>query len=280
MTLAEQGLARRDGRQGHNRAKNLIGTLCNQELDAVGRRLASETGLAVLPTEAVSTSNLPVSNSSHLLRPLCDDLAAPRLPTRALDSLPLTRAWQASADPLAGPGGVDGILTSVTPFAPTRRGPRCALPRQPARPRFCLGHASSLRMSATKILWGQLLFVLAGCRLRFSGRRPNRTAWRLVFPVQLGPAWFVIDLLVYQPLAFFIWWFKFDATHRRFSLRAGASPQVVGSQPRLLPSSSRVWRAKEAQNVTTYGSARWADIKEVSRAGLSRPQMGRARSSW
>jgi type IV secretion system protein VirD4 len=29
-----------------------------------------------------------------------------------------------------------------------------------------------------------------------------------------------------------------------------------------------VWRAKEAQHVTTYGSARWADKREVRRAGL------------
>jgi hypothetical protein len=50
-TLAEQGLARRDGDKV-TIGRNLIGTLRNQELDAVGRRLASETGLAHLPTEA------------------------------------------------------------------------------------------------------------------------------------------------------------------------------------------------------------------------------------
>ncbi len=32
-----------------------------------------------------------------------------------------------------------------------------------------------------------------------------------------------------------------------------------------------VWRAKEAQHVTTYGSARWANTKEVRRAGLLGP---------
>ena len=50
-TLAEQGLARRDGDKV-TIGRNLIGKLRNQELDAVGRRLASETGLAHLPTEA------------------------------------------------------------------------------------------------------------------------------------------------------------------------------------------------------------------------------------
>jgi len=49
--LAEQGLARRDGDKV-TIGRNLIGTLRNKELDAVGRRLASETGLAHLPAEA------------------------------------------------------------------------------------------------------------------------------------------------------------------------------------------------------------------------------------
>jgi hypothetical protein len=42
-TLAEQGLARRDGDRV-TFGRNLVGTLRNRELDAVGRRLASETG--------------------------------------------------------------------------------------------------------------------------------------------------------------------------------------------------------------------------------------------
>jgi hypothetical protein len=48
--LAEQGLARRDGDKV-TIGRNLIGTLRDRELDAVGRRLGSETGLAHLPAE-------------------------------------------------------------------------------------------------------------------------------------------------------------------------------------------------------------------------------------
>lgn len=47
-TLAEQGLARRDGDRV-TFGRNLVGTLRKLELDAVGRRLASETGQAHLP---------------------------------------------------------------------------------------------------------------------------------------------------------------------------------------------------------------------------------------
>ena len=49
-TLAEQGLARRDGDRV-TFGRNLVGTLRNRELDTVGRRLASETGQAHLPAE-------------------------------------------------------------------------------------------------------------------------------------------------------------------------------------------------------------------------------------
>ncbi len=49
-TLVQQGLARRD-RDRVTLGRNLVGTLRNRELDAVGRRLASETGQARLPAE-------------------------------------------------------------------------------------------------------------------------------------------------------------------------------------------------------------------------------------
>lgn len=48
--LAEQGLARREGDKV-TLGRNLIGTLRNRELDAVGRRLAEQTGLTHLPAE-------------------------------------------------------------------------------------------------------------------------------------------------------------------------------------------------------------------------------------
>jgi type IV secretory pathway VirD2 relaxase len=49
--LAEQGLARRDGDKVRL-GRDLVGRLRNRELETIGRRLASETGLAHLPAEA------------------------------------------------------------------------------------------------------------------------------------------------------------------------------------------------------------------------------------
>src|SRR6266567_4334217 len=135
----------------------------------------------------------------------------------------------------------------------------------------CFGRASAFRMSATKILWGQLLFVSVVV-LAFLWAATEWTAWRLAFQPQLGPAWFVIGHWpVYQPLAFFIWWFKFDAYAPRIFIEGGGIAASGGIAAMAVAIILSVWRAKEAQNVTTYGSARWADIREVRRAELLGP---------
>ena len=126
-------------------------------------------------------------------------------------------------------------------------------------------------MSATKILWGQLLFVSVVV-VAFLWAATEWTAWRLAFQPQLGPAWFVIGRWpVYQPLAFFIWWFKFDAYAPEIFIQGGGIAASGGIAALGVAIILSVWRAKEAQHVTTYGSARWADIREVRRAGLLGP---------
>jgi len=85
---------------------------------------------------------------------------------------------------------------------------------------------------------------------------------------------------VYQPLAFFIWWFKFDAYAPKIFIEGGGIAASGGIAAMAVAIILSVWRAKEAQNVTTYGSARWADIKEVRARGTSWAGRGRARSSW
>src|SRR6478672_1192540 len=126
-------------------------------------------------------------------------------------------------------------------------------------------------MSATKILWGQLLFVSVVV-LAFLWAATEWTAWRLAFQPQLGPAWFAIGRWpIYQPVAFFIWWFKFDAYAPVIFMQGAGIAASGGIAAMAVAIILSVWRAKEAQNVTTYGSARWADIKEVRRAGLMGP---------
>ena len=126
-------------------------------------------------------------------------------------------------------------------------------------------------MSATRILWDQLLLV-AMVVLAFLWAATEWTAWRLAFQPQLGLAWFMVGRWpIYQPLALFIWWFKFDAYAPKIFLQGGGIAASGGIAAMAMAIILSVWRAKEAQNVTTYGSARWADIREVRRAGLLGP---------
>jgi type IV secretion system protein VirD4 len=123
-------------------------------------------------------------------------------------------------------------------------------------------------MSATKILWGQLFFVSIVV-LAFLWGATEWTAWRLAFQSQLGPAWFMVGRWpVYQPLAFFIWWFQFDAYAPKIFVEGACIAASGGFAAIGIAIMLSVWRAKEAQQVTTYGSARWADTREVRRAGL------------
>ena len=126
-------------------------------------------------------------------------------------------------------------------------------------------------MSATRILWGQLLLV-SMVVLAFLWAATEWTAWRLAFQPQLGLAWFMVGRWpIYQPLALFIWWFKFDAYAPKIFLQGGSIAASGGIAAMAMAIILSVWRAKEAQHVTTYGSARWADKREVRRAGLLGP---------
>lgn len=131
--------------------------------------------------------------------------------------------------------------------------------------------ASRVGMSATRILWSQLLLV-SMVVLAFLWTATEWTAWRLGFQPQLGPTWFMIwRWPIYQPFAVFIWWFKFDAYAPTIFMQGGGIAASGGIAAMVIAIVLSVWRAKEAQHVTTYGSARWADAREVRRAGLLGP---------
>ena len=78
-------------------------------------------------------------------------------------------------------------------------------------------------MSATKILWGQVLLVSAVV-LAFLWTATEWIASQLGFQAQLGPPWFeVFGWPFYQPPAFFWWWFADDAYAHDISSTAGSS---------------------------------------------------------
>ena len=123
-------------------------------------------------------------------------------------------------------------------------------------------------MTPTKLLLGQILIVFA---IVLAGLWAS-TQWiaaQLAYQPQLGAPWAIaLGHPVYRPWALFAWWYHFDAyaphVFNRAGLLAGASG-FVGCAAAIAGS---LWRARQAQHVTTYGSARWADSREIEQAGL------------
>lgn len=123
-------------------------------------------------------------------------------------------------------------------------------------------------MSATKILWGQILVVLA-IILVAVWTATQWTAAALAYQPQLGAPWFFLgDWPIYPPPAFFWWWFSFDAYAPDIFARGGIIAASGGILSIVAAIAMSVWRAREARNAQTYGSARWATTKEVRRSGL------------
>jgi type IV secretion system protein VirD4 len=123
-------------------------------------------------------------------------------------------------------------------------------------------------MNATKILWGQILFVSVVV-LAFVWTATEWTAWRLGFQPQLGQPWFeLFGWPVYRPQDFFWWWFSFEAYAPDIFDEGGYIAAAGGVAAVAVATTMSVLRAREAKRVTTYGSARWAEAREIRDAGL------------
>src|SRR6202050_3316874 len=123
-------------------------------------------------------------------------------------------------------------------------------------------------MHATKILWSQVLLVSA-VALAFVWGATEWVAWRLAFQAQLGRPWFrLLGWAVYQPTAFFWWWFAYDAYARDIFVEGAYIAASGGFAVVIIAIAMSVWRAREARSVTTYGSARWSEAPEVRKASL------------
>jgi type IV secretion system protein VirD4 len=138
-------------------------------------------------------------------------------------------------------------------------------------------------MNATKILWVQALLVCAAV-LVFIWTATEWTAWQLAFQPQLGRPWFMLfGWPIYQPPAFFWWWFAYDAYAHEIFVTGGFIAGAGGVAAFTVAVAMSVWRAREAKKVTTYGSARWAEAREIRTAGLLRPDgvlLGRWRGAY
>ncbi|MFN8681313.1 conjugal transfer protein TraG [Paracoccus sp. P2] len=126
-------------------------------------------------------------------------------------------------------------------------------------------------MRGGRILWGQIAVVFTIVLVMVWGAT-QWTAFRLGFQPQLGAPWFELaDLPVYYPPAFFWWWFSFDAYAPTIFVEGGIIAVSGGFLAIAAAILMSIIRAREARNVATYGSARWAEDREIRAAGLLGP---------
>ena len=116
-------------------------------------------------------------------------------------------------------------------------------------------------MTPTKLLVGQILFVFAIVLAGIWGATQWAAA-RLAYQPELGPAWIIaFGHPLYRPWALFPWWYHFDAYAPHVFERAGAFAGASGFVGCAAAIAGSLWRARQARQVTTYGSARWASAQ-------------------
>ncbi|WP_025030894.1 conjugal transfer protein TraG [Nitratireductor aquibiodomus] len=126
-------------------------------------------------------------------------------------------------------------------------------------------------MRGGRILWGQIAVVFT-IVLVMTWAATQWVAFRLGFQPQLGNAWFELaGLPVYYPPAFLWWWFSFDAYAPGIFMEGGIIAVSGGFLAIAAAILMSIIRAREARKVATYGSARWAEDKEIRAAGLLGP---------
>jgi type IV secretion system protein VirD4 len=127
-------------------------------------------------------------------------------------------------------------------------------------------------MSATRILWGQILVVLA-IVLATTWAATQWVAWKLGYQPQLGQPWFEIatGVPVYLPPSFFWWWYAYDAYAPHVFVEGAYIAASGGFISIAVAIAMSVLRAREARSAATYGSARWATRQEILAAGLTAP---------
>ena len=123
-------------------------------------------------------------------------------------------------------------------------------------------------MSPSKILIGQFLIVLSIVILTLWGAT-QWVAHELGYQAALGRPWFVMDgHPVYRPWRLFQWWYAYEAYAPEVFAKGGAIAASGGLLGILAAVIGSVWRSRWERQVTTYGSARWAERRDLVRAKL------------
>ncbi|MGE0853374.1 MAG: IncP-type conjugal transfer protein TraG [Hyphomicrobiaceae bacterium] len=91
----------------------------------------------------------------------------------------------------------------------------------------------------------------------------------LAFQPALGaPAIDLLGLKLYAPWKLFSWWLAYDTQAPQVFARAGALAAFGGILAGAVAAGGAAWRTSRRTHLRTYGSARWADMSDVRKAGL------------
>jgi type IV secretion system protein VirD4 len=124
-------------------------------------------------------------------------------------------------------------------------------------------------MTHNKILIGQILICFLIVILAVWGA----TQWAaatLGYQPALGAPWFMAgDTPVYKPWRLFQWWYAYDAYAPGVFGKAGLIAASGGLLAAVAAIIGSVLRARHRKFVTTYGSARWAEARDIREAGLT-----------
>jgi type IV secretion system protein VirD4 len=123
-------------------------------------------------------------------------------------------------------------------------------------------------VTPTKLLIGQIFAVFAVIVLT-TWFATQWTAAALGYQERLGASWFdLLGLPIYKPWRLFQWWYAYEAYAPDVFNRAGIIAGAGGFLGAFTAIAGSIWRARSRKHVTTYGSARWAERKDVEGADL------------
>ncbi|MGE0769880.1 MAG: type IV secretory system conjugative DNA transfer family protein, partial [Hyphomicrobiaceae bacterium] len=123
-------------------------------------------------------------------------------------------------------------------------------------------------MKPAKVLVGQGCLVVS----IVAGGLWASTQWAAVMlgnQPRLGePLVTLIGYPIYHPWRLFEWWFAYEAYAPAVFRKAGMLAAGSGLAGTVVAIVGSLWRARQNQMVTTYGSARWATAEEIRASDL------------
>ena len=123
-------------------------------------------------------------------------------------------------------------------------------------------------MSPQNILIGQIIVVFTTIILT-TWYATQWVAFQFDYDAYLGTGFVDIgNHKVYAPWNLFKWWYQFDAYAPHIFSRGGQISAGGGLLGILFAVIGSVLRGRSAKALNTFGSSRWADDKQLSKAGL------------